>query len=54
MSTLKSDALITVGEILQDAENRLREAGINTPRLDAEVLLAEAMNTTRTDRKSVV
>lgn len=48
MSTLKSDALITVGEILQDAENRLREASVNTPRLDAEVLLTEAMNTTRT------
>ncbi|MGP0566853.1 MULTISPECIES: peptide chain release factor N(5)-glutamine methyltransferase [unclassified Nitrospina] len=48
MSTLKSDTLITVGEILQEAENRLQETGVNTPRLDAEVLLAEAMHTTRT------
>ncbi|CAI2719407.1 peptide chain release factor N(5)-glutamine methyltransferase [Nitrospina watsonii] len=47
MPALKSDTLDTVGEILHTAEQRLQEAGIGTPRLDAEVLLAAALETSR-------
>jgi release factor glutamine methyltransferase len=38
----------TVGELLSDADERLREAGSESPRLDAEVLLASAIGTGRT------
>jgi release factor glutamine methyltransferase len=38
----------TAGELLSAAVERLREAGSETPRLDAEVLLAAAIGTDRT------
>jgi release factor glutamine methyltransferase len=38
----------TVGELLSGAGARLREAGSESPRLDAEVLLAHAIGTERT------
>jgi len=37
-----------VGELLSGAAARLREAGSETPRLDAEVLLADVLRTERT------
>jgi release factor glutamine methyltransferase len=38
----------SVGEVLSGATTRLREAGSETPRLDAEVLLADVLGTDRT------
>jgi release factor glutamine methyltransferase len=38
----------SVGELLSGATARLREAGSETPRLDAEVLLADLLRTERT------
>jgi release factor glutamine methyltransferase len=38
----------SVGELLSDATTRLREAGSETPRLDAEVILADILATERT------
>jgi len=38
----------SVGELLSGASARLREAGSETPRLDAEVLLADILRTDRT------
>jgi release factor glutamine methyltransferase len=38
----------SVGELLSGAAARLREAGSETPRLDAEVLLADILRTERT------
>ena len=38
----------TVGELLSGAVERLRQAGSESPRLDAEVLLAAALGTERT------
>jgi release factor glutamine methyltransferase len=38
----------SVGELLSSAAARLREAGSETPRLDAEVLLADILRTERT------
>jgi release factor glutamine methyltransferase len=38
----------TVGELLTSAVARLREAGSETPRLDAEVILADILSTERT------
>ena len=37
----------TVGETLKRASRRLRTAGVETPRLDAELLLAHQLETTR-------
>ncbi|MGH2890715.1 MAG: hypothetical protein ACRDNJ_13925, partial [Solirubrobacteraceae bacterium] len=34
----------TVGQLLASAQVRLREAGCDTPRLDAELLLGEALD----------
>jgi release factor glutamine methyltransferase len=39
---------VTVREALRAAEERLARAGIDTPRLDAELLLAHALGVTRT------
>jgi release factor glutamine methyltransferase len=39
---------VTVGEALRVAEQRLAEAGIDTPRVDAELLLAHVLGTSRT------
>jgi len=39
---------VTVREALRAAEERLAHAGIETPRLDAELLLAHALGATRT------
>jgi release factor glutamine methyltransferase len=39
---------VTVREVLRAAEERLARAGIDTPRLDAELLLAHALGVTRT------
>jgi len=39
---------VTVREALRAAEGRLSHAGIETPRLDAELLLAHALGVTRT------
>lgn len=39
----------TVRSSVRDAEARLREAGCQTPRLDAELLVADALGTDRTD-----
>ncbi len=39
----------TVMELLNAATNRLREAGVENPRLDAELLLAEATGRTRAE-----
>jgi release factor glutamine methyltransferase len=39
--------MATVGELLHDAIDRLREAGSETPRLDAELLLGSAIGTDR-------
>jgi release factor glutamine methyltransferase len=47
MPSLEHEALQTIGGMLRDAEPRLQEAGIDTPRLDAEVLLAAALNVSR-------
>jgi release factor glutamine methyltransferase len=38
----------SVGELLTDAAARLRESGSETPRLDAEILLASILSTDRT------
>lgn len=40
-------APLTARELIDHGEARLRAAGIDTPRLDAELLLAEAAGTTR-------
>ena len=40
--------MTSVGELLSGASGRLREAGSETPRLDAEVLLADILRTDRT------
>lgn len=40
--------MASVGELLSGAAARLREAGSETPRLDAEVLLADILRTERT------
>jgi release factor glutamine methyltransferase len=40
--------MVTVGELLASAVERLRAAGSDTPRLDAELLLARAVGTDRT------
>ncbi|HTG41914.1 MAG TPA: hypothetical protein VK697_09920, partial [Methylomirabilota bacterium] len=40
--------MASVGELLSGATARLREAGSETPRLDAEVLLADLLGTERT------
>ncbi len=40
--------MTSVGELLSGASARLREAGAETPRLDAEVLLADILRTDRT------
>ena len=39
---------MTVGEALRFAEQRLAEAGVDTPRVDAELLLAHVLGTSRT------
>jgi len=39
---------VTVGEALRLAEQRLEEAGVDTPRVDAELLLAHVLGTSRT------
>jgi release factor glutamine methyltransferase len=39
---------VTVGEALRVAEQRLAEAGVDTPRVDAELLLAHILGTSRT------
>jgi release factor glutamine methyltransferase len=39
---------VTVGEALRFAEQRLAEAGVDTPSVDAELLLAHVLETTRT------
>jgi release factor glutamine methyltransferase len=39
---------VTVGEALGLAEQRLAEAGVDTPRVDAELLLAHVLGTSRT------
>lgn len=39
---------MTLGEALQQAIPRLEAAGVDTPRLDAELLLAQALDRTRT------
>jgi release factor glutamine methyltransferase len=39
---------VTVGEALRLAEQRLAEAGVDTPRVDAELLLAHVLGTSRT------
>jgi release factor glutamine methyltransferase len=39
---------LNVREALREAERRLAEAGVDTPRVDAELLLAHALGTTRT------
>ncbi len=39
---------MTVGEALRLAEQRLAEAGVDTPRVDAELLLAHVLGTSRT------
>jgi release factor glutamine methyltransferase len=39
---------VTVGEALRLAEHRLREAGVDTPSVDAELLLAHVLGVTRT------
>jgi release factor glutamine methyltransferase len=39
--------MATVGELLRDAIDRLRESGSETPRLDAELLLGSAIGTDR-------
>ena len=39
---------MTVGEALRLAEQRLEEAGVDTPRVDAELLLAHVLGTSRT------
>jgi release factor glutamine methyltransferase len=39
---------VTVGEALRRAEQRLAEAGVDTPRVDAELLLAHVLGTSRT------
>ena len=38
---------MTVREALREAENRLARAGVDTPRVDAELLLAHVLGTTR-------
>jgi len=40
---------VTVGEALDDAERRLAEAGLDTPRVDAEWLVAHALGISRTE-----
>ncbi|HEX7471665.1 MAG TPA: peptide chain release factor N(5)-glutamine methyltransferase [Candidatus Limnocylindrales bacterium] len=39
--------MATIGELLRDGVERLRESGSETPRLDAELLLARAIGTDR-------
>jgi release factor glutamine methyltransferase len=39
---------VTVGEALRVAEQRLAEAGVDTPTVDAELLLAHVLGTSRT------
>jgi release factor glutamine methyltransferase len=39
---------VTVGEALRVAEQRLAEAGVDTPSVDAELLLAHVLGTSRT------
>ena len=39
---------MTVAEALRLAEARLAEVGVDTPRVDAELLLAHVLGTTRT------
>jgi release factor glutamine methyltransferase len=39
---------VTVGEALRLAEQRLAEAGVDTPRVDADMLLAHVLGTSRT------
>ena len=39
---------MTVGEALRFAEQRLADAGVDTPRVDAELLLAHVLGTSRT------
>jgi release factor glutamine methyltransferase len=39
---------VTVGEALRLAEQRLTEAGVDTPRVDAELLLAHVLGSSRT------
>jgi len=39
---------VTVGEALRLAEQRLREAGVDTPRVDSELLLAHVLAVSRT------
>jgi release factor glutamine methyltransferase len=39
---------VTVGEALRFAEQRLADAGVDTPRVDAELLLAHVLGTSRT------
>jgi release factor glutamine methyltransferase len=38
---------VTVAEALRDAERQLAEAGVDTPRVDAELLLAHVLGTSR-------
>lgn len=49
MPSLEHETLQTIGETLHRAEQRLEAADIATPRLDAEVLLAAALNLSRTE-----
>jgi len=42
-------ATLTVRELIDDAERRLTAAGVETPRLDAEVLLAEVLGARRAE-----
>lgn len=43
----ETDLKTTIGDTLADASARLEEAGCDTPRLDAELLLAEALGAGR-------
>lgn len=40
---------MTVAEALREAERRLADAGVDTPRVDAELLLAHVLGVSRTD-----
>jgi release factor glutamine methyltransferase len=44
---MPSAAVVTAGELVREGSSRLRAAGCDTPRLDAEVLLAAAMGVDR-------
>jgi release factor glutamine methyltransferase len=48
IAPLASTPRVTIRDALADASTRLRDAGVATPQLDAELLLAHACGTTRT------